>query len=234
MHVPIILQTLVRDMRKSSVHLPVTRLAFRGQQFVSLLHISQIVQDSSFVFASYSQRKSHFYRFISSYLLIRRKFATGHGLNGQVDFPCTMWCINRNKASSALFTAVWNAIIIRGPYWSPFMLLWCLLLCLGSIPLQTNKELSPTLPAFQIWNFFPNNSTYTWFGMRDWLHIYDIAEKSPQQQIEGYKLMSGVITLWESLTKWQTIIIFIMNGSDELPQLPTDFISSQHWVCRYK
>jgi hypothetical protein len=31
------------------------------------------------------------------------------------------------------------------------------------------------------------------------------------------------------LTKWQTIT-FITNGSDKLPWLPTEFISSQQWV----
>jgi hypothetical protein len=41
--------------------------------------------------------------------------------------------------------------------------------------------------------------------------------------------MSAVITSWESLTKCQTIT-FIMNSSDELQWLPSDFISSQQWV----
>jgi hypothetical protein len=36
---------------------------------------------------------------------------------------------------------------------------------------------------------------------------------------------SGHIALWESLTKCQAIT-FITNSSDELPWLPTDFISS--------
>ncbi len=47
--------------------------------------------------------------------------------------------------------------------------------------------------------------------------------------IKGNTTMSAVITSWESLTKWQTIT-FITNGSDELPWLPTEFISSQQWV----
>ncbi len=47
--------------------------------------------------------------------------------------------------------------------------------------------------------------------------------------IIGNTTMSAVITSWESLTKWQTIT-FITNGSDKLPWLPTEFISSQQWV----
>ncbi len=47
--------------------------------------------------------------------------------------------------------------------------------------------------------------------------------------IKGNTTMSAVITSWESLTKWQTIT-FITNSSDELPWLPTEFISSQQWV----
>jgi hypothetical protein len=41
--------------------------------------------------------------------------------------------------------------------------------------------------------------------------------------------MSAVITLWELLTKCQTITS-IINGSDKLPWLPTDFITSGWWV----
>jgi hypothetical protein len=63
----------------------------------------------------------------------------------------------------------------------------------------------------------------------DTLHIYDTAEKSPQQQFEGNMTMSAVITLWELLTKCQTTT-FIMNNSDKLTWLPTDFITSQQWV----
>jgi hypothetical protein len=37
-------------------------------------------------------------------------------------------------------------------------------------------------------------------------NIYEIAEKSPQQQFGGNTTMSAVITLWELLTKCQTII----------------------------
>ncbi len=48
--------------------------------------------------------------------------------------------------------------------------------------------------------------------------------------IIGNTTMSAVITSWELLTKWQTIT-FITNGSDKLPWLPTEFISSQQW-CR--
>ncbi len=47
--------------------------------------------------------------------------------------------------------------------------------------------------------------------------------------IKGNTTMSAVITSSVSLTKWQTIT-FITNGSDELPWLPTEFISSQQWV----
>ncbi len=47
--------------------------------------------------------------------------------------------------------------------------------------------------------------------------------------IKGNTTMSAVITSWEPLTKWQTIT-FITNGSDKLPWLPTEFISSQQWV----
>jgi hypothetical protein len=36
-------------------------------------------------------------------------------------------------------------------------------------------------------------------------HIYEIAEISPQQQFEGHMTMSAVMTLWELLTKCQTI-----------------------------
>ncbi len=35
--------------------------------------------------------------------------------------------------------------------------------------------------------------------------IYEVAEKSPQQQFEHKTMMSAVITLWESLTRCQTI-----------------------------
>jgi hypothetical protein len=63
----------------------------------------------------------------------------------------------------------------------------------------------------------------------DTLHIYDTAEKSPQQQFEGNMTMSAVITLWELLTKCQTTTL-IMNNSDKLTWLPTGFITSQQWV----
>ncbi len=40
-------------------------------------------------------------------------------------------------------------------------------------------------------------------------YSYEIADKSPQEQFEGHTSMSGVITLWELLTKYQTIITFL-------------------------
>ncbi len=53
----------------------------------------------------------------------------------------------------------------------------------------------------------------------------NFAEKSLNQQFEDNMTRSGHIALWESLTKCQAIT-FITNSSDELPWLPTDFISS--------
>jgi len=44
-----------------------------------------------------------------------------------------------------------------------------------------------------------------------------------------WQWVRSVITLWELLTKCQTVI-FIMNSSDELSCLPTDFISTWWWV----
>jgi hypothetical protein len=44
-------------------------------------------------------------------------------------------------------------------------------------------------------------------------HIYQIAEKSSQQQFEGNMTMNPVLTLWELLTKYQTAT-FITNSSD--------------------
>jgi hypothetical protein len=44
-------------------------------------------------------------------------------------------------------------------------------------------------------------------------HIYQIAEKSSQQQFEGNMTMNPVLTLWELLTKCQTAT-FITNSSD--------------------
>jgi hypothetical protein len=52
-------------------------------------------------------------------------------------------------------------------------------------------------------------------------YIYEIAEKTPQKQFEGNIMMNAVITLWELLTKCQTITS-ITYGSDKLPWLPTD------------
>jgi hypothetical protein len=65
-------------------------------------------------------------------------------------------------------------------------------------------------------------------------HIYEIAEKSQQQQFEGNMTMSAVITLWEllmchNLRKCQTIS-FVRNGNDKLPWLYADFISSYQWA----
>jgi hypothetical protein len=44
-----------------------------------------------------------------------------------------------------------------------------------------------------------------------------------------WQWVRSIITLWELLTKCQTVI-FIMYSSDELPCLPTDFISTWWWV----
>jgi hypothetical protein len=81
----------------------------------------------------------------------------------------------------------------------------------------------------------PNVRAPLWHK-RIW-HIYNIADKTPQYHIEGHSTvswenpqtnvtrMSVVTTLWGSLTKHKTIITFIMNSSDQLPWLSTDFIS---------
>jgi len=63
--------------------------------------------------------------------------------------------------------------------------------------------------------------------------IYEIAGKTAQQHFEGKdswvlvllkrREMSAVTTLWVLLTKYKTIT-FMMNSSDELPQLLTDLI----------
>jgi hypothetical protein len=62
------------------------------------------------------------------------------------------------------------------------------------------------------------------------LHIYKIAEQSPQQ-FEGSTTMSAFITSWESLTRCQTIII--INNSDYplLCQLPRVGVDKYITVC---
>ncbi len=84
-------------------------------------------------------------------------------------------------------------------------------------------------------NCKPNVRAPLWHK-RIW-HIYNIADKNPQYHIEVHSTvswenlqtnvtrMSVVTTLWVSLTKYKTIITFIMNSSDRLPWLSTDFIS---------
>ncbi len=74
-----------------------------------------------------------------------------------------------------------------------------------------------------------------------WKHIHEIVEEPPQQHFKGDNSVSSsktrsnmtsismVITLWVSLTMYQTIT-FIMNSSDKLPWLSTDVISSWLWV----
>jgi hypothetical protein len=63
-------------------------------------------------------------------------------------------------------------------------------------------------------------------------HIYEIAEKYPQQQFEVNMTLSSVITLWVSLTKCQTFT-FITNSSNHsshdylLPSL------APYSACRY-
>ncbi len=52
-------------------------------------------------------------------------------------------------------------------------------------------------------------------------YIYEIAEKTPQKQFEGNIMMNAVVTLWDLLTKCQTITS-ITHGSDKLSWLPTD------------
>jgi len=52
-------------------------------------------------------------------------------------------------------------------------------------------------------------------------HIYKIADKYPHQQFEHDITMSAVTTLWDLLTKCQTVITFITNTSDGLPWPPT-------------
>ncbi len=91
----------------------------------------------------------------------------------------------------------------------------------------------------------------SWSDTVDWVHDHKqtrtnqhsckITEKTPEQHFEGnYHVcsrqtetnttrMTVVITLWVSLTKYQTIN-FIMNSCEWLPLLPIDFISSQQWV----
>jgi hypothetical protein len=65
----------------------------------------------------------------------------------------------------------------------------------------------------------------------NWItYIYDNGDKSQQQQFEGNRTMSAVITsLWEPLTNCSTFT-FITNSSETLLWLPTDFISSQQQV----
>jgi hypothetical protein len=56
-------------------------------------------------------------------------------------------------------------------------------------------------------------------------YIYGVAEISPQHhKFEGNRTVSAFKTISTSLTKCQTIT-FITNSSDELPCLPTYFIS---------
>ncbi len=66
------------------------------------------------------------------------------------------------------------------------------------------------------------------------IHNYEIAEKSPKHQLEANMTENAVITLWELLSKCQTITFFITNSIDELPWLHTDFISSKWLVGVYK
>jgi hypothetical protein len=62
-----------------------------------------------------------------------------------------------------------------------------------------------------------------------WVCINETAEKSPHRHFGGNVTRSAVITFWESLTTCQTVT-FLKNSSDELPWLPSDFISSWWWV----
>ncbi len=64
---------------------------------------------------------------------------------------------------------------------------------------------------------------------RVWQISIKLSRNLHKHQFEGNMTMNAVITLWELLTKCQTII-FIMNSSEELPWLPTDFVSSWQWV----
>jgi hypothetical protein len=64
--------------------------------------------------------------------------------------------------------------------------------------------------------------------MLDKLYIYEITEKS-LKHFENNMTFIAVITLWELLTNCQTLT-FIMNSSDKLSWLPTDFISCQGWA----
>jgi hypothetical protein len=48
-------------------------------------------------------------------------------------------------------------------------------------------------------------------------HIYEIVEKSHNNTLKDNLIPRAVTTLWESLTKCQITIPFIMNSSDKLP-----------------
>lgn len=75
----------------------------------------------------------------------------------------------------------------------------------------------------------PQNVTLTLKGLTTYSHsstrnhINEIEEKTPQQHFEVSTKTFMAITFWESLKT----CTFIMNSSNELPWLPTDFISFQ-------